>query len=369
MLPKLLGPRTTPLRTSKRWEQSGSAIGCSSALSTWDTVAGALICPGLEEIPRVKKHLPIAAFAAAALVLAGCAASEGGEETDPTPTGTEVPEVPQNDDAATLEAITWEEDDQGVPVLTFDTPSVINAPAARTVNAGDGDAIELGNVVMVHYTVTSGLDGAQVYSTYDQDAPEAIPLSQTSLDPALFDVLSNASVGEDLIFATIDQTAVDTPGAAIYMAMTIVEVVVPLDAAEGAAVTPEEGLPVVTLDESGAPSLEIGDAEMPSELVVQPLIEGEGEELELGQTVIAHYHGWLWDGETFDSSWERSEPASFPFVEGGLIQGWTDGLAGHKVGSQVLLVVPPELGYGQQDQGTIPPGSTLVFVVDILGVF
>ncbi|MCI6773963.1 MAG: FKBP-type peptidyl-prolyl cis-trans isomerase, partial [Bifidobacterium pseudolongum] len=56
-------------------------------------------------------------------------------------------------------------------------------------------------------------------------------------------------------------------------------------------------------------------------------------------------------------------------LNGGVIQGWTEGLRGKKVGSQVLLVVPPDLGYGDKEQGEIPANSTLVFVVDILAKY
>lgn len=78
------------------------------------------------------------------------------------------------------------------------------------------------------------------------------------------------------------------------------------------------------------------------------------------------YTGWLWDGTQFDSSWDGGTSLSFAFVEGGLIDGWIQGLAGQPIGSQVLLIVPPEYGYGDVDNGPIPAGSTLVFVVDIL---
>ncbi|WP_062136142.1 FKBP-type peptidyl-prolyl cis-trans isomerase [Demequina aestuarii] len=325
----------------------------------------------------MKKHLPIAAVAAATLVLAGCASGSDDDASEsPTPTtsagaGGDATDFGAAEDVAMLDEITWEEDDEGIPTLTVATPSTVSGTATRIVEDGDGAAVESGQVVTVNYTITSGTDGSQLFSTYESEAPESLLVSETSLEPALYNALAGSSVGSDVIFATIDQTATDTPNAAIFMAMTITDVIDPLDRAEGEAVDPAEGVPSVTLDEeTGAPSVEIGDAEMPTELVVQQLIEGpaDGEVVELGDTVVAHYTGWIWDGEKFDSSWDRSEPSLFAFQEGQLIQGWTDGLAGQTVGSQVLLVVPPELGYGEQDRDPIPPGSTLVFVVDILAV-
>ena len=124
------------------------------------------------------------------------------------------------------------------------------------------------------------------------------------------------------------------------------------------------------LGEDGSTTITVPEGEPPTELVVQPLIEGDGPEVEAGQTIVAHYTGIIWDsGEQFDSSWDRGEPASFPIGVGGVIAGWDEGLVGQPIGSQVLLVIPPEQGYGEAgnpDAG-IEGTDTLVFVVDILG--
>lgn len=125
-------------------------------------------------------------------------------------------------------------------------------------------------------------------------------------------------------------------------------------------------LPQITRDAAGAPSVDFAGATMPEGLVVEVLEAGEGSAVVAGQQITVHYTGWLWDGAEFDSSWGRGEPISFGISRGSLIDGWVDGLVGQPVGSKVLLVVPPEAGYGQRSMGPIPGGSTLVFVVDIL---
>jgi len=100
---------------------------------------------------------------------------------------------------------------------------------------------------------------------------------------------------------------------------------------------------------------------------VQPLIKGTGAEVKKGDVVTVNYTGWTWaDGTQFDSSWDRGAPASFQLNDGAVIDGWVEGLVGQTVGSQVLLVIPPEKAYGEDGNETIPGGSTLVFVVDIL---
>ena len=125
-------------------------------------------------------------------------------------------------------------------------------------------------------------------------------------------------------------------------------------------------LPQITRAANGAPSVAFAGAVMPEGLVVEVLEAGAGAPVVERQSITVHYTGWLWDGAQFDSSWDRGEPISFGIARGSLIDGWVDGLVGQPVGSKVLLVVPPEAGYGARSMGPIPGGSTLVFVVDVL---
>jgi FKBP-type peptidyl-prolyl cis-trans isomerase len=81
---------------------------------------------------------------------------------------------------------------------------------------------------------------------------------------------------------------------------------------------------------------------------------------------VIHYTGALWADQTiFDSSWEKGVPAVF--AADGIVPGLSEALVGQQVGSQILVVIPPELGYGDQANAAVPANSTLVFVVDILG--
>jgi FKBP-type peptidyl-prolyl cis-trans isomerase FkpA len=96
---------------------------------------------------------------------------------------------------------------------------------------------------------------------------------------------------------------------------------------------------------------------------------GTGEEARTGHEVTVHYTGWLTDGSKFDSSRDRGDPFKFGLGRGQVIRGWDEGVAGMKVGGRRRLVIPPELGYGQRGAGgAIPPGATLLFNVELLGV-
>lgn len=124
--------------------------------------------------------------------------------------------------------------------------------------------------------------------------------------------------------------------------------------------------PTITRDANGAPDVDFAGAQKSGDLGVVVLEEGTGIAVVEGQSITVHYTGWLWEGGKFDSSWDRGEPISFGIARGSLIDGWVDGIVGQPVGSKLLLVVPPESGYGHRDMGPIPAGSTLVFAVDVI---
>lgn len=108
--------------------------------------------------------------------------------------------------------------------------------------------------------------------------------------------------------------------------------------------------------------------ETDSGLMYFDIVEGDGASPEDGQTVTVHYTGWLEDGTQFDSSVERGQPFTFPIATGSVIAGWDEGVATMKIGGKRQLMIPADLAYGESGSGPIPPGSTLIFDVELLDI-
>ena len=99
------------------------------------------------------------------------------------------------------------------------------------------------------------------------------------------------------------------------------------------------------------------------------IVKGEGPRPREGEEVTVHYTGVLTDGTKFDSSVDRDQPFTFRIGQGEVIQGWDEGVMTMRVGGKRKLIVPSNLGYG--DQGfppQIPPGATLIFEVDLISI-
>jgi len=113
-----------------------------------------------------------------------------------------------------------------------------------------------------------------------------------------------------------------------------------------------------------------------TELIKQDGRVGTGAEAVAGRDVTVHYTGWLYDatradhkGNKFDSSRDRNEPFEFQLGAGQVIPGWDKGVKGMRVGGRRELIIPPDLGYGDDGAGDdVKPGETLVFVVDLVSI-
>ncbi|MGC5169806.1 FKBP-type peptidyl-prolyl cis-trans isomerase [Microbacterium sp. DT81.1] len=316
----------------------------------------------MRRIPAV-----LAVSALAALTLAGCSSSGSA-----SPDGCTRPAS----DGAAADLVTVSGDTDSAPEVDAYTPLKAKSTTFADIETGTGAAItEDGQLVVLDLTIVNGTDGETLFQTaYDGSNAQVVPLSDwTGAVPGLGDALECATEGSRVVAVIapddIDAGAASTIGLAEGdSAVAVVDVrKVYLPKADGRDQFVEgRGLPTVVRAADGTPGIMIPDAAPPDEVVVQVLKKGDGEVVTGDDPVRVHYTGVTWaEKEVFDSSWGK-EPVSLT-VEG-VVEGFGQALEGQTVGSQILVVIPPEAGYGDQAQGSIPANSTLVFVIDILGI-
>ena len=103
-------------------------------------------------------------------------------------------------------------------------------------------------------------------------------------------------------------------------------------------------------------------------LIIDDIKLGEGPAVEAGDEVSVHYIGRLEDGQEFDNSYEKGSAFTFRVGKGRVIDGWDQGLVGMRAGGQRVLVVPPDLAYGRDGFGPIPPEATLIFAIELVSI-
>ena len=256
------------------------------------------------------------------------------------------------------------------PDISFKTPFKVENQTHQVIQEGNGEVIRDGDRVCTRSLALDAKTGKVINSTWDKSSPEcSIVISKKSI-PAYYDTFKGLKVNSTVAVGIDESGSGSSKATESYiMALTFVSRSKNLTRAQGQKVTDlPSDLPKISLDDKGKPSLDLNGYQPKGGLVVQPLIKGKGAKVGQHQSVSANYTGWLAsDGKQFDSSWDRGQASDFSLDQ--VVKGWQQGLAGQTVGSQVLLVVPPDLGYGSQQQQKIPANSTLIFVVDILAAY
>nr|WP_223188400.1 FKBP-type peptidyl-prolyl cis-trans isomerase [Streptomyces sp. TRM68416] len=250
--------------------------------------------------------------------------------------------------------------------------------AVKTVIAGSGRTVAENDYVQAHYLGQVWATAKVFDNSYDRKTPLVIQLAQGSIIDGWRHGLAGRKVGSRVEMAVPPAMGYGEQGnsqAGIKGTDTLVFVVDlkgtfnAKSSAEGTPVAQDNiDLPKVGVNTDGkAPSIEIPDSDAPTKLVANYVLEGDGEKVGAEDTVLVQYKGVLWDGgKEFDATYTNKQLASFSLQQ--VVKGWSQGLTGKKVGSRVLVVVPPDLGYGDNPpQGSeIKKDSTLVFSVDIL---
>ncbi|PPF37755.1 peptidylprolyl isomerase [Rathayibacter sp. AY1D2] len=267
------------------------------------------------------------------------------------------------------------------PDVSVPTPLKADGTQVSTLIEGSGAPLEKGQLVTIDYTLVNGADGTVLEtSPYDGSSTARFGVGGAGL-VGLNEGLLCTQVGSRVAIAIAPEDGFGQSSSQLGISEDDTLVLVAdvreasLARANGAVQPAPDGFPTVTLGDDGRPGLAKPSGDAPSDLRIAQLKKGDGDVVAEGDQVVVAYTGWQWsDGKVFDSSWEKGAPAVFTAADGsttqgGVIAGFADALIGQPVGSQVIAVIPPDQGYGDQGspQGGIPGGATLIFVADILG--
>ena len=266
------------------------------------------------------------------------------------------------------------------PTITFDSPLNADSTQRTVLEQGEGDPVGNGDVVLIEYTVLNGETGVELASTgFTGVNAERFPIDTETEQLVGFSLLLDCSTPGMRLAGVIppvegfgEQGVPElglTGTESLVFVIDVVSIVAPpLERAVGEPQETPEGFPTIELAENGAPTITLPDGDPPTEFDLAVTILGDGPVVLDGQTVTVQYTGLNWNtGAVFDSSWERGLPADFP--TNGVIQGFRDALVGQTVGSQIIAIIPPDLGYGPSGgtpDGSIGATDVIVFVVDIL---
>ena len=272
------------------------------------------------------------------------------------------------------------------PTVKVDAPLKLDHTESEVLTQGHGDPVTRNKQVLLDLYLANGTTGKKIAATYDQGIPYTGTVTSGKMWPGVINAIVGKPVGTRMVVAATPQDAYGSSGAPQLHLSGKDDVVFVVDivSAEPSHVLSgpqgskpanlpsdlpsvvEKGGKVTGLDFSKAPK-------QPSKkLQVYTLVQGHGEPVRKGSLVTFNYLGQIYGTDkVFDESYS-SGPRTFPVGVHGLIKGWDQGLVGVKTGSRVLIIVPPDYGYGPsgnpQSNPPIKGTDTLAFVIDVLGV-
>ncbi|MER5518232.1 FKBP-type peptidyl-prolyl cis-trans isomerase [Streptomyces sp. NPDC002763] len=328
-----------------------------------------------------RRSLLLAAVPAGLVTLAACGDDKSASsKASAAPSGSASSVPPPKIVDGPLPAITAGTKFDEKPTVAKGSGDPSKDLAVKTVIAGGGKAVAENDFIQANYL-------GQIWSTakvFDQSydrTPLLMQLAQGSIIDGWRYGLAGKKVGSRVLMAVPPTWGYGTAGnsqAGIKGTDTLVFVVDVLNSfnskssSTGKVVAQSDSaLPKVGTNTDGkAPSIDIPKADPPKALVSNYVLEGDGAEVKSSQTVLCQFKGEVWDsGKAFEQTYDSGRLAQFAVAQmQEVVKGLAQGITGKKVGSRLLIVVPPDLAYGNNPPtgGVVKKGSTLVFSVDIL---
>jgi peptidylprolyl isomerase len=238
---------------------------------------------------------------------------------------------------------------------------------------GDGPVVQSGDDVILQTVIADGYTQKTAADSYKDQAPQVVPLTDSV--PEIFrNALEGKTVGSRVAIYTSADKIFGAQGNpqlqignkdAVVLVLDIVGM--PLDGPDGASHKSPSWAPAVVEKDGVVTNLDFKGTPKPDgKLHSAALRSGTGATVEAGQTIVVQYLGSVYGAsKPFDENFS-GDPIAFQIGANKVVKGWDKTLVGQKVGSRVILAIPPKDGYGSQKQTGIPANSTLYFVVDIL---
>ena len=325
----------------------------------------------MKRVP-VRKFVSVVVAAGLLATLSACATGPAGSDCSPLfPTG------------ANSKLVTAAGDIGADPEAEFPTPIVGKKTEATVLTAGDGDRLAPGALGVVQVTIYDGTTGEVLISS-DYAGSGVLSYAREEV-PAFGAVVQCATIGSRVAAVGSAADLIGDDAVAQYQLPVEAddEVVLVADLlqtylgkADGAEQPARAGFPSIVLAPDGRPGFTFpGGSTAPATFESAVLKAGDGTKVKEGDGVVMNYTAVEWGATTVaETTWDGSPTvklaASLTESESGMIEGLKKAIVGQKVGSQLVVVVPPELGYasGSAPAG-VTEGATLVYVVDILGIF
>ncbi len=256
------------------------------------------------------------------------------------------------------------------PKVTWGGQMSVDTTSSKVLIKGDGAEVQDGDEIDAHLWIGNGFSQEKAYSSFDA-APQTLTVDSKNLSEVFLEALQGHTIGSRVEVAAPAKSAFGSQGNPQLgignqdSVLVVVDIIGEHEDPKPKDVSSSK-LPSV-VEKKGVPvGFDFKGVDKPAadgELLRSVLTEGDGPTVTTDMTVTADYLGEVYGAKKpFDESYSK-KPVPFSLTQ--VVQGWTYGLSGLKVGSRVLLQIPPDLGYGDQGQSGIPAGSTLYFVIDI----
>jgi len=325
---------------------------------------------GLSDVPvyegvtvsrRTRRVLPLVLPLLLGLALTSCGDDDGGGGSD---------------DAQTLSSVKVEGEVGTDPKVTFDGQVETDGVTSEVITEGDGEKVASGDTILADYWLGNGYTQEEVFSTHP-DAAQLMVVDDGTLSQMFLEATEGQTIGSRVAVAAPAEEIFGpegNPQLGVGNKDTVVAVVdlqsKVAEGPDGAEKPAPAWAPKIVEGDSGPTSFDFTGTPGPAKRLGKAvLIDGTGPVVEKGQTIAVNYLGQVFEGKKpFDESYSKGQPAAFAIGVGKVVPGWDKTLVGAKVGSRLVLAIPPAEGYGEQgnEQAGIKGTDTLYFVVDIL---